>query len=160
MGERPLTAQQLSDALGCFWNAAIGEARNQQDGMAFAAIMAEGMAAVQHRLSEIAGEQERAALASQAAEIARLREENARLDHAASSMSAGLFRVTADNERATAEVGRLREALGNALTWHEDQDDGLSKQPPSHGPNGNQWARLQHREQMQEIRAVLDGEKP
>ena len=102
----------------------------------------------------------REALASQAAEIARLREENARLDHAASSMSAGLFRVTADNERATAEVGRLREALGNALTWHEDQDEGLSKQPPSHGPNGNQWARLQHREQMQEIRAVLDGEKP
>lgn len=31
----------------------------------------------------------------------------------------------------------------------------LSKQPPSHGPNGNQWARLQHQEQMAEIDAAL-----
>lgn len=56
MSERPLTAQQLSDALGCFWNAAISEARNQQDGHTFAAIMATGIAAVQLRLLEIAEE--------------------------------------------------------------------------------------------------------
>lgn len=54
MGERPLTAAQLADAMGCFWNAAINEAHNQREGMAFAAIMAEGMAAIQGRLLEYA----------------------------------------------------------------------------------------------------------
>jgi len=47
-----LTTEGLADALGCFWNAAIGAAHTQQEGMATAAIMAEGIAAVQHRLEE------------------------------------------------------------------------------------------------------------
>jgi len=50
-----------------------------------------------------------------------------------------------------AEASRLREALAQARIWHEAEDKSLSKQPPSHGPNGNQWARLQHQEQMAEI---------
>lgn len=51
----------------------------------------------------------------------------------------------------------LREALEAARTWHEAEDKALSKQPPSHGPNGNQWARLQHQEQIAEITAALSG---
>lgn len=51
----PLTAADLAEALSCFWNAAIGESHRQQDGITFAAIMAEGMAAVEHRLRDIAG---------------------------------------------------------------------------------------------------------
>ena len=50
---RPLTAGDLADALGCFWNAALGAARHQQEGHAFAAILCEGIAAVQQRLAEI-----------------------------------------------------------------------------------------------------------
>ena len=50
---KPLTAADLAEALSCFWNAAIGEARRQQEGMAFASIMAEGVSAVMHRLNEI-----------------------------------------------------------------------------------------------------------
>jgi hypothetical protein len=53
--DKLLTAGDLADALGCFWNAAIGEAHTQQEGMPFAAIMAGGVAAVQTRLQEIAG---------------------------------------------------------------------------------------------------------
>lgn len=52
MAERPLTAAQLADAIGCFWNAAIGEAKIRPEGVAFACIMAEGMAAIQTRLEE------------------------------------------------------------------------------------------------------------
>ena len=53
MRKKPLTAGDLSDALGCFWNAAIGDAHAQQEGHVFASIMATGIAAVQQRLSEI-----------------------------------------------------------------------------------------------------------
>lgn len=52
-------------------------------------------------------------------------------------------------------VEALRGALEAARTWHEAEDKALSKQPPSHGPNGNQWARLQHQEQIAEITAAL-----
>ena len=49
-----LTAGQLADALGCFWNAALQAAHECQEGGAFASIMVEGIAAVQNRLTEIA----------------------------------------------------------------------------------------------------------
>lgn len=52
--EKPLTASDLADALGCFWNAALGEAQQQQEGFAIASIVATGFAAVQNRLIEIA----------------------------------------------------------------------------------------------------------
>lgn len=54
MTEKPLTASMLADALGCFWNAAIGEAHNRggYDAMTFAAIMATGMQAIEARLRE------------------------------------------------------------------------------------------------------------
>ena len=48
-----LTAGQLADALGCFWNAAIGESHRQQEGITTASIMAEGIQAVANRLKEI-----------------------------------------------------------------------------------------------------------
>lgn len=56
MVERTLTAAQLADALGCFWNAAIGAAheRGSYDAMSTASVMASGFAAVQARLLEIA----------------------------------------------------------------------------------------------------------
>lgn len=53
MTDKPITAAMLSDALGCFWNAAIGAAHNHGDGMATADIMAQGMQAVANRLIEI-----------------------------------------------------------------------------------------------------------
>lgn len=48
------TIEILVDALGCFWNAAIGEAHNRQSSVAMdcAAVMAEGVAAVACRLDE------------------------------------------------------------------------------------------------------------
>jgi hypothetical protein len=52
--EPPLTASVLADALGCFWNAALGAAHEQQEGHAVAAILVEGVAAVQQRLVESA----------------------------------------------------------------------------------------------------------
>lgn len=56
-GDVPLTAAQLSDALDCFWNAAIGDAHNRQSSTAMdaASVMAEGIAAVSNRLKEIGG---------------------------------------------------------------------------------------------------------
>lgn len=48
----PLTGAVLADALGCFWNAAIGEAHTRQGGMDVASIMAVGIAAVAARLTE------------------------------------------------------------------------------------------------------------
>lgn len=55
MKNEPLTAGQLTDALGCFWNAAIGEAHNRQSAAAMdtAAVVAEGISAVANRLREI-----------------------------------------------------------------------------------------------------------
>lgn len=49
-----LTAGQLADALGCFWNAALQAAHDRQEGHTFAPIMVEGVSAVQNRLTEIA----------------------------------------------------------------------------------------------------------
>lgn len=50
---KPLTASQLADAFGCFWNAAIGESHRQQGGITTATIMAEGIQAIANRLREI-----------------------------------------------------------------------------------------------------------
>jgi hypothetical protein len=51
---KPITHAELADALDCFWNAAIGEAHQQgsSEGMAVAAIMSVGFAAVATRLRE------------------------------------------------------------------------------------------------------------
>ncbi|MER9833408.1 hypothetical protein NKJ28_00325 [Mesorhizobium sp. M0145] len=51
---KALTAEMLADALGCFWNAAIGDARDKQDSrvLAVASSVAEGFAAVERRLRE------------------------------------------------------------------------------------------------------------
>ncbi|MER8967687.1 hypothetical protein NKI25_18530 [Mesorhizobium sp. M0808] len=51
---KTLTAEMLADALGCFWNAAIGDARDKQDSrvLAVASSMAEGFAAIESRLRE------------------------------------------------------------------------------------------------------------
>lgn len=56
--EPPLTASQLADALGCFWNAALGSAHSSGNGMVSSAISAvvEGVAAVQARLAESSDE--------------------------------------------------------------------------------------------------------
>lgn len=51
---KPLTVNDLADAIEYFWNAAIGAAHRQQEGFAFAAIMSEGMSAIATRLREIA----------------------------------------------------------------------------------------------------------
>ena len=53
MGGHPITAADLADALGAFWNGAIGESHRRQAGIDFASIMAEGMLAVQVRLQEL-----------------------------------------------------------------------------------------------------------
>ncbi len=51
----PVTKADLVDALGCFWNAAIGESHRQQEAMPYAAIMATGIAAIAQRLEELDG---------------------------------------------------------------------------------------------------------
>jgi len=53
-GAKPLTAADLADALGCFWNATIGAAHERQDSAAFsmASVLVEGIAAVQNHLVE------------------------------------------------------------------------------------------------------------
>lgn len=72
-------------------------------------------------------------------------------DAADATMEAAADELTA----LTAKVALLTEALRQARIWHESEDKSLSKQQPSHGPTGNQWARLQHQEQMAEIDAAL-----
>lgn len=54
--DAPLTATALAEALSCFWNAAIGSQSVQYDptARAVAGAMAEGLAAVEHRLRELA----------------------------------------------------------------------------------------------------------
>lgn len=56
-GNAPITAAELADALGCFWNAAIGAAHERQSATAMdaASVMAEGFAAVAVRLTEVGG---------------------------------------------------------------------------------------------------------
>lgn len=49
MAGKPLTTETLADALGCFWNAALGA---QQQGMTQVSCMAEGIQAVSVRLTE------------------------------------------------------------------------------------------------------------
>lgn len=52
--EAVVTPSALADALECFWNAALGEARNHDGAtMANAAVMAEGMNAIARRLREL-----------------------------------------------------------------------------------------------------------
>jgi len=60
---RALNADEIADALDCFWNAGIGEAHNQQDSTAMATVsaIAVGLAAISTRLKE------HAALASEPA---------------------------------------------------------------------------------------------
>lgn len=58
-----------------------------------------------------------------------------------------------------ARNAELEKALTDARTWHEAEDKALSKQPPSHGPNGNQWTRLQHREQIDLLTAAIAGKQ-
>lgn len=50
MAEKPLTASVLADALGCFWNAALGAQQRDQTQVS---CMAEGMQAVAERLAEV-----------------------------------------------------------------------------------------------------------
>ncbi|MBX3490848.1 hypothetical protein [Parvibaculum sp.] len=73
--EQPLTATQLADALGYFWNAAIGAAQGSDNSSAFATVgaMAEGFAAVQQRLTEHAAVQPE--IAPDTAPRSRCREE-------------------------------------------------------------------------------------
>lgn len=54
-GETPVSAADLCDALGCFWNAALGATNSQNDATANAVIsgMAQGMEAVAVRLGEL-----------------------------------------------------------------------------------------------------------
>lgn len=66
--------------------------------------------------------------------------------------------VTATELAAT--VARYGKALVAAKLWHEAEDKSLSKQPPTSGPNGSQWARLQHQEQIAEIDAALNPTPP
>ena len=63
-------------------------------------------------------------------------------------------------QAAQAEIARMREALENEKMWHEDQDKSLSKQPPSSGPNGNQWQRMMHREHIDLLTAALTPQEP
>jgi len=61
-------------------------------------------------------------------------------------------------KRASASQARLSEAvkvLEEANSWHEEQDKALSKQPRTHGPSGNQWTRLQHREQIERLSGAI-----
>lgn len=55
MTNNALTTEQLADALGCFWNAAIGEAHNKQNDTTFSTIacIAVGLGAVATRLQEL-----------------------------------------------------------------------------------------------------------
>jgi hypothetical protein len=69
-----------------------------------------------------------------------------------------LYLSPPDASALAEENRRLREALAEAKVWHEEQDKALSKQPPSSGPNGTQWARHQHREQIDNINAALAKE--
>lgn len=59
------------------------------------------------------------------------------------------------NANLIAAAPDMLVALTSALIWHEEQDKSLSKQPPTSGPNGNLWARMQHQEQAANIRAVI-----
>lgn len=54
-----VTHEQLAEAFECFWNAAIGEAHNQQDSTALAvsACMATGFAAIANRLREFGADE-------------------------------------------------------------------------------------------------------
>lgn len=47
-----LGPEKLADAFDCVWNAAIGESHRQQDGIAFASILAESFRAMAQQLRE------------------------------------------------------------------------------------------------------------
>lgn len=97
-------------------------------------------------------------LQQQEAEIARLREDRDGALRANEALNSVIDRCRMDASAAEARVKVLESALKAAMTWHEEQDKSLSKQPPSSGPNGNQWARLQHREQLDQITEALQDE--
>lgn len=56
-------------------------------------------------------------------------------------------------EAAQAEIAVLREALARAQSWHQSEDKALSKS--GRNDADYHWRRLQHREQLGEIRAAL-----
>lgn len=65
-------------------------------------------------------------------------------------------RANAAEARALASESRvsaLREALASALAWHESEDKALSKSGRSDADY--HWRRLQHREQLDQLRAAL-----
>ena len=53
------------------------------------------------------------------------------------------------------EITRLRNALEDALAWHEEEDKALSKQPPG---GDRPWRRMRHGEQMDLLRHALNPE--
>lgn len=53
MSDKPLTAEVLADALDCFWNAALGEFRDNSNPVACVAV---GIQAVANRLREHAAQ--------------------------------------------------------------------------------------------------------
>lgn len=54
MTDKPITAAMLADALGCFHNAALGHAMNEQNAEAYrvCAAISEGLNAIAYRLQE------------------------------------------------------------------------------------------------------------
>lgn len=68
-----------------------------------------------------------------------------------------LYRSIVIDDALREENERLREGIENAIAWHEMQDKALSKQPPSSGPNGTKWARAKHQQQIEELRAAING---
>jgi hypothetical protein len=58
-----------------------------------------------------------------------------------------------------AEIERLREAIEQAIAWHEEQDKSISKWPDANtGDNG--WLRMEHQEQCAMLRAALASNSP
>lgn len=54
--------------------------------------------------------------------------------------------------RWKARAKQLEQALIEARVWHYSEDKALSKYPPNSDSN---WRRMQHREQMDEIDAII-----
>lgn len=89
------------------------------------------------------------------ADAKRVTEENEALRKERNELVYLMGEVDQGNAIQEARIKDLEEALTDAQTWHEEQDKSLSKQPPTNGPTGNQWARLQHREQIDMLSAAL-----
>ena len=92
------------------------------------------------------------ALSDARAEIERLTRE---LDGCGKSLADEVeCRLTAE-----ARLAQYEEALKAERLWHEEKDKALSKQPPTIGPRGNQWERLEHQERIAEIDAALSSKE-